>query len=203
MDYSIHSLFPIPVLETTLKVSQEVIDYVNSLEYIRTHCNNSDISNSKNVLDDPIFEEYSKQIDSLVKNFVFEVSKFDEDNVALERVSSWVNMHHYSDWAQEHFHSNSFISGVWYLQTPENCGDLCMHSPHIAFGLPIDYSKVENNEYNSHTWIFSSSKDTLYIFPSTLKHSVFRNESEDTRISVAFNYYARGVLKTEDVLIYS
>lgn len=203
MDNNLHSLFSIPVLETELEVSFEIIDYIHSLDYKRTGCNNADISESKNVLEHYLFFKHSQEIDLLVKKFVFEISKFDETKVNLGRVASWVNRHHYSDWAQGHIHANSFISGVWYLETSEKCGDLCVHNPHIGFGLPIDYSKTEYNQYNSQSWTFPSIKNKIYIFPSTLRHSVGRNESMSVRTSIAFNYYARGVLDTEETLIYS
>ena len=203
MDYNIYSLFSIPFFETTLEFSEEVVEYIHSLEHKRTDLNNADISVSKNVLDHPLFSDYSSKIDSYINEFVFGISKFDQTKLYLERVASWSNIHHPEDWAQEHIHNNSFVSGVWYLETPENCGDLDLKSPHSGFGLPIDYSRSESNEFNSHSWSFSPIKGKVYIFPSTLKHSVFKNESKDPRSSIAFNYYARGVLTTEDKLIRS
>jgi len=203
MDYNLYSLFCVPVLEADLKVSSEVINYIHTLEYNRTDYNNADISIRKDILEDPFFEDYSQQIDILVREFVFEISKFDEENVALERVASWCNRHHYSDWSHDHTHYNSFVSGVWYLETSEKCGDLNVHSPHNGFGLPLDHSKTEYNQYNSHSWTLPSVQNRIYIFPSTLRHSVCKNESEDIRSSIAFNYYARGILNTEDNFIYS
>lgn len=203
MEYNFYSLFSIPVLEASIEVSAEIIDYIHSLEYKRTDFNNADISIFQNILDHPIFGDYSDKIDSLVSEFVFEISKFDQSKLFLDRVASWSNRHHYSDWAQDHSHVNSFVSGVWYLETPENCGDLNLQSPHIGFGLPLDYPRVEYNDYNSHSCTLKAMKNKIYIFPSTLRHSVFRNESEHVRTSIAFNYYARGILETEDNLIHS
>jgi len=203
MGYNVHSIFSTPVLESTLEVSSEIVDYVNLLQYTRTDSNNADISELKNILDHSIFFNYSKQINALVDEFVFAVSKFDKNKLILNRVASWVNRHHYADWAQNHFHANSFVSGVWYLETSENCGDLIMQNPYVGFGIPLEYSKTEDNEYNSNSCIFPAIKNKIYIFPSTLRHSVCRNETKNMRTSIAFNYYARGMLATENNIIYS
>lgn len=200
MEYNLHSLFATPILDSTIEVSSEIINYVHSLAYRRTDCNNAYISVSKNILDNVLFEEYSDRINSLVNEFVFEVCEFDRNKLSLKRVSSWSNIHHYSDWAQEHIHMNSFVSGVWYLETSENCGDLQFHSPHIGFGEPLDFEISNFNEYNSRSWDFSPEKNKIYIFPSTLKHSVYRNETKKNRTSIAFNYYAGGIVNSEDVI---
>lgn len=203
MEYNLHSLFPIPVLDATIEVSAEIIDYVHSLVYKRTDCNNADISISRNILDNFLFEEYSNKINSLVDEFVFKVCEFDRSRLALKRVSSWTNIHHYSDWAQEHIHSNSFVSGVWYLETSENCGDLKVHNPHIGFGKPLDFGISNHNDYNCDSYDLSAEKGKIYLFPSTLRHSVYRNETKKMRTSIAFNYYASGIVESEDVVFYT
>jgi uncharacterized protein (TIGR02466 family) len=200
MKYKAHSLFPIPVLDSTIEVSPKIINYVHSLVYERTDYDNADISVSKNILDNVLLKTYSDKIDSLVNEFVFEVCKFDRKKLSLKRVASWSNVHHYSDWAQEHIHMNSFVSGVWYLKTSEDCGDLQFHNPHIGFGKPLDFEVSENNGYNSDSWNFSPQKNKIYIFPSTLRHSVDRNETKKIRTSIAFNYYANGIVESEDVV---
>ena len=89
MKYKAHSLFPIPVLDSTIEVSPKIINYVHSLVYERTDYDNADISVSKNILDNVLLKTYSDKIDSLVNEFVFEVCKFDRKKLSLKRTAPY------------------------------------------------------------------------------------------------------------------
>ena len=201
MTFEIHSLFCTPFLETTLDFSDDVVDYISQLEYRRTDIDNGDISVNKNVLDHSFFKDYSVKINSLVDKFVYKIINFDQTKISLERVSSWVNRHHHSDWAQMHMHSNSIVSGVWYLETTDKCGDLYLYPFSNTFGYPLSYPISEYNTFNSECWSFSPTKGNLYLFPSALRHSVGKNNTNLIRSSIAFNYYIRGTVYSEDNLM--
>ena len=133
----LYSTFAVPILETDIGYSSEIIDYINSLDYERTAYDNADISISMDVLEHKIFKDYSKKINYFVELFCYDFVRFDRDLMKLERTSSWSNRYHPDDWCQYHNHANSFVTGVWYLQTPESGGDLDLHSPKSSFGEPV------------------------------------------------------------------
>jgi uncharacterized protein (TIGR02466 family) len=146
---------------------------------------------------------YSKHIDDYIKKFLFEVMEYDQKFVTAERVSSWANKHLPGDWAQSHSHDNSFVSGVWYLETSNNCGDLEVQIPYAFSGIPINFEKSKNNQFNSRDCTLPAIRNKVYIFPSTLTHNVRINKSNKVRTSIAFNYYIRGQLISESNLFYS
>ena len=39
-------------------------------------------------------------------------------------LNSWINKHYPKDWAQDHMHENSILSGVYYLNTPKDAGGI-------------------------------------------------------------------------------
>ncbi len=85
-----------------------------------------------------------------------------------------------------HNHPNSILSGVYYLQTPENCGGIFFSDPRPASQMLIP--PVE--EFNLWTFPKVSYKPhsgTMLLFPSWLLHGVEMNMSEENRISLSFN----------------
>jgi uncharacterized protein (TIGR02466 family) len=97
----------------------------------------------------------------------------------------WININNYKDFNILHSHSNSTISGVYYVKTNEKSGSICFQHP----GEPIfgEYKVDEYNKINSNIYCLPSLQNTLYLFPSTLKHFVRPNQSNEDRISIAFN----------------
>jgi len=86
----------------------------------------------------------------------------------------WINISYYEHFNLIHTHGNDqyIMSGVLYLQIPENSGE-------IGFVNPIDHC-VGNV-------ILPRAKE-LFIFPQNLPHLVNPNQSKKERISIAFNY---------------
>lgn len=191
-DYNLSLLFPTPVLETEVPVTDTVLSYIKSLDYIRTDYDNAHISVSMDVLDHPIMEESSKKINAAVDHYARQVICLDDCNI-IERVASWANIYDIGDWSQTHNHNNSYITGVWFLQTLENCSDLTLEGWGFSpiMGFPMDFPLRYEYELNSRQWDLLAQKNKLYIFPSICKHSVGKNQSIDQRISLAFNYYIR------------
>ena len=52
----------------------------------------------------------------------------------------------------------------------------------------------EGNIWNSSNWELPTKAGDLILFPSYLTHSVPKNESNEKRISLAFNYFLEGTL---------
>ena len=60
--------------------------------------------------------------------------------------------------------------------------------------LPV-FDFTENKNYNLYTsldWHFPVKNNDLIVFPSNIRHSVEQNQSDITRISLAFNTYVKG-----------
>lgn len=194
----IRLLFPTPVLETKVEVTQELLDFVDELEYKRTPSGDGYMSIDCNILESPKISHIKDQIDKKVKIYFHGVCKYNY-NVRPELSSSWTVVHHHKDHAQAHLHVNSVISGIWYLKTIKNCGNLCFTRDIISpFGNTLAFDELEYNDINSSNYEIEPQKDSMYIFPSILRHRVFPNETTIPRISLAFNYFVRGEVRSED-----
>jgi len=195
---TVRHLFPTPLLETKLEVTEDLLNYVSNIDYKRTASNDGFMSMDSNVLESPELLHFKKEIDKKINIYFHGVCNYDY-KARPELSSSWVVVHRPGDFALEHYHCNAVISGIWYLKTPENCGDICFVNPgNQPFGSMLVFDVKEHNNINAHDFSIKPKKDAMYLFPAQLKHYVRRNESEDTRISLAFNYFIRGEVKSED-----
>ena len=86
-----------------------------------------------------------------------------------------------------HEHPHSIHSGVYYIKTSENCGNLVFPHPNQTIMWGWGGLQEENNILNCGMVSFSPLKDSLFIFPSWCPHSVDTNQSDEPRISLSFN----------------
>jgi uncharacterized protein (TIGR02466 family) len=124
----------------------------------------------------------------------------DFDNIKIFITQSWVNHTTTREYHHKHYHVNSVLSGVLYLQVDPKI-DSIMFSKEM--GRPDTLLKFETDRYNSFNSetcnIMNLETGDVIIFPSTLSHSVPNREASSTpRISLAFNSFVKGKLGSED-----
>ena len=117
-----------------------------------------------------------------------------QSDTILSITQSWTNKNPKGAIHHEHLHPNSLLSGVMYFR-------LDKHLPPIMFSktqyetLKLNYNKY--NSLNSQTFYLPATAGELVLFPSHLRHSVPINTSNDVRISLSFNTFAKDVLGSE------
>lgn len=102
----------------------------------------------------------------------------------------WININSYKDFNKVHCHPNSLISGVYYVKTPKDCGNInFVNSNNDLLYNCWNIQKFNNyNSYNSPEWFMPSLEKNLYLFPSWLNHYVEPNmNKKEQRISISFN----------------
>ena len=122
-------------------------------------------------------------------------------DIEFEMTNSWVVKHDKGDWGQAHIHTNCLLSGVVYLQTDDKSGKIVFrketnYSNLFPTGVDVDFTTW--NVFNARMWSFQPHDNEMFLFPSTLLHSVDKNESDLERYSVAFNFFPRGKLGTKE-----
>jgi uncharacterized protein (TIGR02466 family) len=101
----------------------------------------------------------------------------------------WININGNHDYNTPHDHQNSILSGVYYVSVPEkDMGDLILHRGDSAEFFLTSKVTREQTMSNSLSVKCSVDESKFYLFPSWVKHSVERNESNSERISIAFNF---------------
>ena len=101
----------------------------------------------------------------------------------------WANINNFKDFNLAHIHPGCFISGVYYIEVPENSGDIVFHNP-VGDTMSADWHSnhhITYTDYNGLTYWIKPETSYLYLFPSWLKHHVEPNLSKKNRVSVSFN----------------
>jgi uncharacterized protein (TIGR02466 family) len=106
----------------------------------------------------------------------------------LKIYNSWVNVNPKGAYNVAHTHPRNLFSGCYYLQTPEDCGNIVFHSPLHAKEM-IDASYKEMNAVTANHLIYPAIAGRVYLFPAWLQHSVQANRSDGDRISMSFNVF--------------
>ena len=109
----------------------------------------------------------------------------------------WSNILKPGETHSPHTHSNNLVSGVFYLKSNDN-------SPAITFIDPRPQTSVlqpqakEHTKENSTMYYYPAKVNRMVLFPSWLQHYVPKNNSNDNRISIAFNVMLRGQVGRPD-----
>ena len=150
--------------------------------------NMSYISNNLHVLDDNKFKFLK---DKIMKEFYLYASDVMGYTNEFEITTSWFTMSTKGQSSKFHNHSNCMMSGVLYLQTNENSGNIIFESfSNERFTIHTE----EYNIFNSPQWSIKPEDGLLLMFPSEVHHAIEENKSDTTRYSLAFNLMPTGLL---------
>jgi uncharacterized protein (TIGR02466 family) len=85
-------------------------------------------------------------------------------------------------------HSNYFLSVVYYPKATVGAGSLTLMAPFTGLEHTLTYMHVGTPGYfNANKWHIEPELGKLIIFPSWLMHYVEDNNSQEDRLSMAFN----------------
>jgi len=103
----------------------------------------------------------------------------------------WANVNPKYCYNTVHTHPRGMWSGVYYVQTPENCGNIKFIDPRMgnnANPVPVDKDKYAEKKHSWNEVRYKPIEGRLIIFPSFLLHEVEQNLSDSPRVSISFNY---------------
>lgn len=186
------SPFSHPVSSYGLKVDNyKVEEHLKALPYhsIRPHFDIYGAGFSSNVLDS--LPELDKEIKLATQDYIKKVWKY---NVNFYIFKSWAQKILPQGQGHKHYHSNSWLSGVYYpLGRPGF--KIAFHNPTRN---PWYHEPLEYNEYNCTTWTVTAQDNMVILFPSYLEHCPEKNTSLQDRYSVAFNVIPEGTFGSHD-----
>lgn len=184
MKYSIHPIFPSIVHEVVLSdfdyIKRKTL--IDKIYYMRDHScgvKNSNVGGwqSDSITNEEIFQEDISYIMSMIQ--------FD-----FKLYETWININEPGSYNISHIHPGASLAGVFYINAPDNCGDIYFDNPnrYCASSLISRYDEQLNNSFNhAERYRISPKSGTILLFPGDLSHCVGRNDSENDRISISFN----------------
>ena len=197
----LHILFPTPVYQNFLEFRpselKSMIDYVSNLDWasdkdIYEGPNGETTKLEADLLSEPELENLRKKIDEEVYNFAKSL-QIDFSKHGLKRINSWGNLQKKGNYIKEHRHNNTQFSGVFYLQTPENSGDIIFTTRNATWiNSYWEPSLTVYDDLNSFEKRFRPQQCGIFLFPAHLDHYVTPSHSEEERYSISFNYNLDG-----------
>jgi uncharacterized protein (TIGR02466 family) len=187
-DMNIHNLFPLPVAFFNRPVTDEEVVFVKGLE---TRSNTGNTTSTNNFVLKSMTPLRS-WIEDCVSDY-FKATTAPKHDVNLKITQSWVNYSEPGQYHHKHAHPNSFVSGVYYLQTNPDDRIYFYKDQYQQIKFPTD----DWNAYNSESWWFEAEAGKLILFPSSLTHMVPTVQGDVTRISLSFNTFPVGMVGEE------
>ena len=138
-----------------------------------------------------------KNLKEFCKNnlFIYFYDRFKvKKDIEIYITQSWLNFNQKNTSHHRHKHVNSIISSVLFIKG-EMCPITFYNTDRNLFGNLISYEDfAAPNENNAAQVYFKNENGKLFLFPSTLMHSVAKNKSDVERISLSFNTFIKGQL---------
>jgi uncharacterized protein (TIGR02466 family) len=179
----IQSLFPQPIgnFQLDRDFSKKEIKIINQkLETLNQNVGNKHSKDSQ-VLENPNLIKLKQFCLDALNQFTIDIFG---NQIDLKITQSWLNVTKKNEYHHKHYHPNSFISGVLYIDTEES-DKIYFHNP--AKPQFLNDSKVFTL-YNSADWWLPTPKGSLMLFMSSLEHSVGAVQG-NKRISLSFNTF--------------
>jgi len=104
-------------------------------------------------------------------------------NIAFS-LQSWINLHDRGGFNFSHMHDGSLLSGSFYLNVPPGSGQFVFRDPRPG----VIHSSVKGGVPNGHADVhLTPSAGLLVLFPWWMEHYVEPHDSDEPRITIAFN----------------
>ena len=165
------------------EINQKLINF--TYEYQKEHPSQS-ISNRGGYHTDLIHKEaiFSEFFDSAKTSINKIINSMNAKSVSV--LGAWINVNNQHAYNTEHNHPECDLAAVYYIKTPKNCGRIYMNNPVPQAFMNQKLRKTKMNIYSQHIY-FDITEGALFVFPGWLFHGVEANNSDEDRISMAFN----------------
>jgi len=190
---NLHGLFAQPVgfFDLGRELTEEEKFFLMELEQRANQGNRTSSNNF--ALKRPVMTSLRSWMEDSVAEY-FKATTNPKHDVTLRLTQRWVNYSEPGQYHHKHAHPNSFISGVFYIQTDALKDRICFFKDSYQ---QIRVSTENWNLWNSEIWRYEAIPKKLILFPSSLTHMVEHVQAEHTRVSLSFNTFLEGQLGSE------
>jgi len=187
--------FQVPDFDQTV-LDVEEIDLENDDQWFRNP-KQPNVWNheSHHILLEEEYKPLRSMVESALDNYLYMILQVSKD-INVKHASSWITIGDDGCSTAEHLHTNSVYSGILYLRSIPNSGNLYFSRGDASNWssttiLPRTYA---SNIFNSSSYEVSPNEGDVFVFPSHLRHGVTQNNSGARRCALAFNYTLEGLI---------
>ena len=189
----IHQLFPQPVYTCKLEraLTEKELWAINKYKN-KPYKNEGNItSHDTYVLENKRFENLKKDLNKRVIDY-FDKIICSSNSIIPYITQSWINYTEADQFHHRHSHTNSYVSGVFYINADKKIDSIKFYK--ALQDERIKLNVAQYNLFNSPGWTFPVETGDIVLFPSTLVHAVVKRKRPTTRISLSFNVFVKGTL---------
>ncbi|OFX01190.1 MAG: hypothetical protein A3E78_01330 [Alphaproteobacteria bacterium RIFCSPHIGHO2_12_FULL_63_12] len=135
----------------------------------------------------PCFTALKKLLDAEAVKFA-KVAHFDLNGGKLKLDNLWINILDPGGFHSGHIHPHSVISGTYYAQVPDGAAALKFEDPRLPMMMAAPTRDSDAPEEMRSFIYLAPEPGMMLMWESWLRHEVVRNEADEPRISVSFNY---------------
>jgi len=192
------AIFPTPVLRSNIGrefTEKELAFFRQAQDSTYPNLENKRSANTQ-VLDAPELRPLRSIIDEHVQQFARKVVTTNA-KLKFYVTQSWINYTQPGQSHHKHFHTNSLISGVLYVNALKEMDKLYFYRTPPA---GISVGNKEQNWYTSDSWFFAVGTGDLILFPSSITHGVEQVTGNYVRVSLSFNTFVAGEIGDKESL---
>ena len=192
IESTITGIFPTPIHISKLN-RKLTIKELSFIDKTKSDCNKNEgniTSNDNYILNNKAFKNLKEDLDLRIKDYFQKVIS-PTDAITPYITQSWLNYTETNQFHHKHAHPNSLVSGVFYINCDEQFDKIKFFNENYKAIKP---EVKEWNIWNAESWWFSVKTGDIILFPSSLTHMVETKEGTNTRISLAFNVFIKGMI---------
>ena len=174
-----HNIFDIPiwgfVLQDQHYQAMDYLDYILEMSQTTETAKKSNFGgwhSPCNLHEHGIFKELSSSVLNIVREITQPYARSD-----LEFLEMWAMVNTKYNYNAHHIHEG-IISGVFYLQVPEDSGRLILCNP----AMRSHSHPIRNKDYP-----IEPERLAMILFPSWVEHYVEPSKSDQQRVAISFN----------------
>ena len=186
-------IFSIPIILKQAKgeqfenIQEELLSIVNEVEFSQikgwsrdTHMLSPNPFES-NIIVDNKCSNFLDFLEECLSEYVGEVNG--SDNFGYDIQESWITKTLKGKFAHEHHHGTSDISGVYYINTNTDDGNLAFDNIHSQMSGNYIFASLPSKQP------MPLKNGLLILWPGPLKHGTWVNNTDNERLSLSFNIF--------------
>ena len=189
----IHQIFPEPIYISKLNraLTKKELGIINKHKKKTDKNEGNTISSDNYVLENKALNNLKKDLHTKVMDY-FDKVMCVSNSIIPHITQSWINYTETNQFHHKHSHSNSLISGVFYISADKKIDSIKFYKTPAYEAIQARITKY--NIFNSDSWRFPVQTGDVVLFRSSLEHGVDKTKGTATRISLSFNIFFKGTL---------
>jgi uncharacterized protein (TIGR02466 family) len=192
VEAKINGIFPTPIYISNInrELTNKELSFIDKTKLSVFKNEGNTTSNDNYILNNKPFKNIKEELDLTIQDY-FDKIISPANNIKPYITQSWLNYTETNQYHHKHTHSNSLVSGVFYINCDEQFDKIKFFNDTYKAIKP---EVKQWNVWNSESWWFSVKTGDIILFPSSLTHMVETKQGTNTRISLAFNTFIKGTV---------